>query len=49
MKTIHLVVVSTCEMNIKEGVRNAQETDAFFKTMTSYLKQETTRIKYKGY
>jgi hypothetical protein len=30
MKTIHLVAVSTCETNVKEIVRNAQETDTFF-------------------
>jgi hypothetical protein len=29
MKTIHLAVVSTCETNVKERVRNAQETDPF--------------------
>jgi hypothetical protein len=30
MKTIHLVAVSTHETNVKERVRNAQETDTFF-------------------
>jgi hypothetical protein len=30
MKTIRLAVVSTCETNVKERVRNAQETDIFF-------------------
>jgi hypothetical protein len=30
MKTIHLAVVSTCETNVKERVRNAQENDTFF-------------------
>jgi hypothetical protein len=30
MKTIHLVAVSTYETNVKERVRNAQETDTFF-------------------
>jgi hypothetical protein len=30
MKTIHLTAVSTCETNVKERVRNAQETDTFF-------------------
>jgi hypothetical protein len=32
MKTIHLAAVSssTCETNIMERVKNAQETDAFF-------------------
>jgi hypothetical protein len=49
MKTIHLETVSTCETNVKERVRNAQETNTFFQTMTSYLEQEPTRIKYEGY
>jgi hypothetical protein len=49
VKTIHLVVVSTSKTYVKERVRNAQETDAFFKTMTSYLKQEPTRLKYERY
>ena len=30
MKTIHLAAVSTCETNVKERVRNAQETNTFF-------------------
>jgi hypothetical protein len=37
IKMIHLVVVSTYETDVRERVRNAQETDALFKTMTSYL------------
>ena len=37
MNTIHLEVVSTCETDVKERVRNAQETDPFVQTMTSYL------------
>jgi hypothetical protein len=49
MKTIHLAAVSTCEMNVKERVSNAQEKDTFFQTVTSYLEQEPTRIKYEGY
>jgi hypothetical protein len=49
MKTIHLAVVSTCKTNVKERVRNAQETDTFFQTVTSYLEQEPTGIKYEGY
>jgi hypothetical protein len=49
MKVVHLVVVSVSESDIKERVKTAQETDAFFKTVTSYLKQEPTWIKYKGY
>jgi hypothetical protein len=42
IKKIHLVVVSTCKMDVRQKVRNAQETDAFFKTVTSYLRQEPT-------
>jgi hypothetical protein len=49
MKIIHLAAVSTCETNVKERVRNAQETDTFFQTVTSYLEQEPTGIKYEGY
>jgi hypothetical protein len=30
MKTIQLAAVSTCEADVKERVRNAQETDTFF-------------------
>ena len=29
MKTIHLATVSTCETNVKERIRNAQEIDPF--------------------
>jgi hypothetical protein len=49
MKTIHLAAVSTYETNVKERVRNAQETYTFFQTVTSYLEQEPTGIKYEGY
>jgi hypothetical protein len=49
IKMIHLVVVSACETNVRERVINAQETDAFFNTMTSYLRQEPTWLKYEGY
>ena len=49
MKTIHLAAVSTCETNVKERVKNAQETDTFFQIVTSYLEQEPTGIKYEGY
>jgi hypothetical protein len=49
IKTIHLTTVSTCETNVRERVRNSQETDVFFKTMTSYLRQEPTGLKYEGY
>jgi hypothetical protein len=49
VKKNHLVVVSTCEIDIKERVRNAQETDAFFNAVTSYLKQEPTGLKCECY
>jgi hypothetical protein len=49
VKMIHLTSMSTCEMNVKERVRNAQETNAFFKTVTSYLKQEPIELNYEGY
>jgi hypothetical protein len=37
MKTIHLVAVSTCEIDVKNRVRNAQEIDPFVQTVTLYL------------
>jgi hypothetical protein len=49
MKTINLATVSTCKMDVRERVKNAQETDTFFHTVTSYLQQESTGIKYGGY
>jgi hypothetical protein len=49
MKFIHLAVVSAIESDIKERVKNAQETDSFFKSVTSYLKQDPTRLKYEDY
>jgi hypothetical protein len=49
VKMIFLAVVRTYEMDFKETVRNAQETYAFFNTVTSYLKQEPMGIKYEGY
>jgi hypothetical protein len=49
VKTIHLAAVSTCETDIRERVGNAQETYAFFKTVTSYLRKEITGLKYEGY
>jgi hypothetical protein len=49
MKTIHLAAVSTCETDVKERIRNAQETDPFVQTVTLYLQQEPTRVKYEGY
>jgi hypothetical protein len=49
MEIIHLVAVSTCETNVKERVRSAQETYTLFQTITLYLEQEPTWIKYEGY
>ena len=49
VKMIHLAIVSTCETDVRERVGNAQETDAFFKTVTSYLKKVPAGIKYEGY
>jgi hypothetical protein len=49
VKMIHLAAVSTCEIDVKERIRNAQETNEFFKTVTSCLRQEPTGIKYEGY
>jgi hypothetical protein len=46
---IHLEDVSTCEPDIKERVKSAQEPDPFFKTMRSYLEQEPIGLKYEGY
>ena len=48
-KTIHLAAVSTCETNVKNRVRNAQETDPFIQTVTLYLQQEPAGVKYEGY
>jgi hypothetical protein len=49
MKTIHLEAVSTYETDVKNRVRNAQETDPFVKTVTLYLQQEPAGVKYEGY
>jgi hypothetical protein len=49
MKVIHLIVVSTCEMDVRERVKSAQGTYAFFKNVKSYLEKEPTRMKYEGY
>ena len=49
MKTIHLVVVSTCETDVKNRVRNSQDIDPFVQTVTLYLQQEPAGVKYEGY
>jgi hypothetical protein len=49
MKVIHLVAVTTCEIDVNERVKSAQETYAFSKTVESYLEQEPTGMKYEGY
>jgi hypothetical protein len=47
MKVVHLDTVSTSELDIKERVKSAQEMNAFFNIVTSYLKQEPTKMKYE--
>jgi hypothetical protein len=49
VKGIHLVAISTCETNVRERVKSAQETDAFFQSIKSYLEQESTGMKCEGY
>ena len=49
IKVVHLEVVSANESDIKESVKSAQETYAFFKNVTSYLKQDPTGMNYEGY
>jgi hypothetical protein len=49
VKMIHLEAVRTYETDVRERVNNAQETDAFFKIVTSCLKQDPTGLKYEGY
>jgi hypothetical protein len=49
VKLIHLESLRTYEMNIRERVKSAQETYAFFKTIKSYLEQEPAGLKYEGY
>ena len=49
LKMIHLAAVSTCETDVKNRVRNAQEIDPFIQTVTLYLQQGHSRVKYEGY
>jgi hypothetical protein len=49
MNTIQLATVSTCETDVKERVKNVQRTNPFFQTVTMYLQQESTEVKYEGY
>jgi hypothetical protein len=49
MKVIHLEAIRTCETEIKERVKSAQERDEFFNAMKSYLEKEPTGLKYEGY
>jgi hypothetical protein len=46
MKVIHLEAISTCESDIKERVKGAQETYEFFKTVKAHLEKEPTGMKY---
>jgi hypothetical protein len=48
MKLVHLEVISSSESDIKERVKTAQETYAFFKSVTLYIKKEPRGIKYEG-
>jgi hypothetical protein len=49
MNVIHLEIVRTCEMNVRERVKSAQEENSFFDTVKSYLEQEPTGLMYEGY
>jgi hypothetical protein len=49
MKGIHSTVVSNYETVVKEKVQSAQEADAFFNIVKSYLEQDPTGLKYEGY
>jgi hypothetical protein len=49
MRTIHLAAVSTYETDVKNRVKNAQEIDSFVQTVTLYLQQESSGVKYEGY
>jgi hypothetical protein len=49
MRKIHLATVSTYETNVKNRVRNAEETDPFVQTLTLYLQQGHFGVKYEGY
>jgi hypothetical protein len=49
MKTIHVAAMSTSETEVKERIRNTQGTDPFVQTVTLYLQQEPTEVKYEGY
>jgi hypothetical protein len=45
-KVIHMEYLSsnTCESDINTRVKSAQETDEFFKTVKTYLEQESTGL-----
>jgi hypothetical protein len=49
MRTIYLAAMSTCEADVKNIIKNAQETNPFIQTMTLYLQQEPFGVKYEGY
>jgi hypothetical protein len=49
MRVIHLEVIRTCEMDVRESVKIAQEKNAFFNTVKSYLKQYPIGLKYEDY
>jgi hypothetical protein len=41
MRTIHLAAVSTCETDVKDRVKKAQDTDPFVRKVTMYLQART--------
>ena len=49
MKTIHLAVMSTYETDVMNRVRKTQEAYRFIQTVTLYLQQEPSGVKYEGY
>jgi hypothetical protein len=49
VKVIHLEAVSTCETNVRERFKSAQETNEFVNTVKSYLEQDPIGLKYEGY
>ena len=49
MRTIHLAAVSTYETDVKNRVKEVQETDSFIRNVTLYLQQETAGTKYESY
>jgi hypothetical protein len=50
MKTIHLAAVSTCETDVKERIRNAQEIDPFIQNCDLVpTGRNSSGVKHEGY